>query len=123
VPGRTSAQLHSKTIQDITPGDWHTSEARSIRKLIHRRGSGHAEIDKEYIRKDGKIIAVSVSGTVIRDRHGIPEKLVAFVRDVTERKRDEEELQSYQERLEELVEERTAELKQEIAERTAIEDR
>ena len=53
----------------------------------------------------------------------MPEKLVAFVRDITERKRSEEELHRYQEHLTELVEERTAELKQEIAERRAIEDR
>jgi len=121
--GYSGAELRNKTIQDITPRQWHALEARSIRELIHHGGSGHAGIDKEYIRKDGEIITVSVSGTVIRDRHGIPEKLVAFVRDITERKRAEEELHKYQERLAELVEERTAELKQEIAERTAIEDR
>jgi signal transduction histidine kinase len=45
------------------------------------------------------------------------------VRDITERRRAEEELRTYQGRLEELVEERTTELKQEIAERKAIEDR
>lgn len=121
--GYSRMELQNKNIRDITPREWHALEARSIRELIHRGGAGHAEIDKEYIRKDCKVISVSVSGTVIRDRHGIPEKLVAFVRDITERKRAEEELHNYQEHLEELVEERTAKLKQEIAERTAIEDR
>ena len=55
--GYPETELQNMTIQDITPRQWHALEARSIRELIHRGGAGHAEMDKEYIRKDGKIIS------------------------------------------------------------------
>jgi PAS domain S-box-containing protein len=121
--GYEEEELRDKPIQDITPEKWHDLEAEAIQGLLEEAGSGHGELEKEYIRKDGTTICVSVSGTLVRDKNGNPEKLVAFVRDITERKRAEQELRTYQELLEERVEERTVELKQEIVERKAAEEK
>lgn len=60
--------------------------------------------------KSGEIRNVEISANII-EANG-EEILVAVVRDVTERKRAEAELYEYRQRLEELVEQRTAELQQ-----------
>ncbi len=64
--------------------------------------------DVKQFRKDGSIIHVEVKGTTIYLEN--KKYLLAIVRDITERKRAEEELRRHQEHLEELVAERTVEL-------------
>ena len=61
-------------------------------------------------RKDGTAIDILITVSQIKDNDGNPVGAVAVNRDITERKRAEEELRKYHEHLEELVEERTAEL-------------
>ncbi len=57
----------------------------------------------------------------LHDRHGAISGRIVVLRDVTERARVEEELRQHREHLEELVEARTSELRQEIAERVRVE--
>ena len=75
-------------------------------------------------RKDGALLPVEISGRMIRE--GV---LQSIVRDISERKRAEEELRKTYDELEERVEERTAQLaranetlKDEVAERLRVED-
>ena len=71
-------------------------------------------------RKDGTAIDILITVSQIKDNDGNPVGAVAVNRDITERKRAEEELRKYHEHLEELVEERTAELQQINAELDAF---
>lgn len=68
--------------------------------------------DQEVIFKnrDGSPIYCSVNTKLEFDRSGKPEKLVGTIRNIAGRKRTEEELKSYKEKLEELVENRTRQL-------------
>ncbi|MGZ4883251.1 MAG: PAS domain S-box protein [Halobacteriota archaeon] len=61
--------------------------------------------------KSGRLTDVLYNASVYRDEAGEVLGVFAAARDVTERKRAEEELQRYSECLEELVEERTGQLK------------
>ncbi|KPK47336.1 MAG: hypothetical protein AMJ77_03415, partial [Dehalococcoidia bacterium SM23_28_2] len=72
-------------------------------------------------RKDGSAIITEHTVTEIVDDSGQRTGLVRVVRDVTERKRAEEELTKHREHLAELVEERTAELQVEVSERRRAE--
>jgi PAS domain S-box-containing protein len=49
-------------------------------------------IEKRYIRKDGNIVWVRVSGTVRRDANGQPFQVVELVEDITQRRRAEDAL-------------------------------
>ena len=99
------ARLH---FADITPAKWRAVDARAIRRVLR---NGNSEVtEKEYIRKDGTVVPVEMSGTLIRDVSGKPVGISAVIRDITERKRNEAELRAAHSRLEEKVAERTAAL-------------
>ena len=68
-------------------------------------------LELEYPRKDGSIVPAEIKASVLRDAAGHPIGFVGITRDTTERKRVEGELARHQHHLEELVEERTKELK------------
>jgi len=81
------------------------------------------------LTKAGGEVPISIRGAVIFDKDGAVEGFIGIFRNITERRRAEEELKKHREHLEELVEIRTLELrvlnedlKQEIAERKKIEN-
>ncbi|MGA2519112.1 MAG: PAS domain S-box protein [Thermodesulfobacteriota bacterium] len=73
--------------------------------------SGKTEdIEERYIQ-DGKEVIVHTVKTPIKDEKGKIVAILGIFWDITERKHADDELKKYRERLEELVEERTAELR------------
>ncbi len=73
--------------------------------------SGKTEdIEERYIQ-DGKEVIVHTVKTPIKDEKGKIVCILGIFWDITERKHADDELKKYRERLEELVEERTAELR------------
>ncbi len=71
-------------------------------------------------RKSG-VVPVSLSGSTLRDLRGNIQGFVLIGRDISERKQAEEELKNHRDHLEELVERRTKELKQETFEKMIAE--
>ena len=63
-----------------------------------------------YVRKNGTRLQVQLSVTALRDADGEITGFLGIANDITRRKKAEAELIRYQQRLEELVQERTAEL-------------
>ena len=94
--------------RDITPAKWRAVDAQAVKRVL-RDGTARVT-EKEYIRKDGTIVPVEMTGTLIRDPSGRPAGIAAIIRDISERKRAERELQQAHDELEQRVVERTAEL-------------
>ena len=65
------------------------------------------------MRKDGSEFPISLMTTIIYDKMNQPVSLVGVSRDITEHKREEDELLLYRDHLEDLVKQRTAELERE----------
>jgi len=84
-------------------------------RAIQQRG-----FTKEYPvdlrRKDGSVINARITSVVVHDRAGDVIGFQGTIRDVTARKQAKEELREHREDLERLVEARTAELNERIAE-------
>ena len=74
---------------DLTPTEWHDATLRAIAEL---RGTGSFRpYEKEFLRKDGGRVPVLVGGAAFGEPR---EQAVAFVVDLTERKRAEEALRA-----------------------------
>jgi two-component system, cell cycle sensor histidine kinase and response regulator CckA len=71
-----------------------------------------ADYEITMVGKDGQTEICSVYASLMPGQDGQPEKIIGSLRVVTDRKRAEVELQRHQERLEELVRERTTDLLQ-----------
>ena len=108
--GYGSEEIKSLPYKDITPEIWHAFEASIIQKQVLPRGYS-ALYEKEYRRKDGTVLPIELRTILIRDETGEPTGMWAIVRDITERKRVEEELLTHRDHLEDLVRERTNELR------------
>jgi len=70
------------------------------------------QIEKRYLCKNGQLIWCQVKGYLVRDDNGKPQFYIRMVENITERKQAIMELRQYQERLEDLIGERTALLTQ-----------
>lgn len=106
-PGEFSADFEA-FIRAIHPEDRERVE-RSVQKAL-REGIASWDIDYRVLLPDGTVRFVHEEAKTIHDATGKPLRRVGTVQDVTERKQAERELRSYHGRLEELVQERTAEL-------------
>ncbi|QIZ71393.1 PAS domain S-box protein [Oxynema aestuarii] len=96
-------------VQIVHPDDLEIS-LKLYRDLLHGDRE-HYQIEKRYLRADGRIVWVRASFSLIRDSQQQPQFAIAMVEDITERKQAEKELQIHRHHLEELVEERTGELR------------
>jgi PAS domain S-box-containing protein len=106
--GYTREELLGMTPLDLKPELDEPSYRASIGPLLEGRLSSQT-FSAVYRRKDGVDVPVEIVLQSIESAAG-QEALVASVRDVTERRQAEEDRRLYQERLEEHVQQRTAEL-------------
>jgi len=87
------------------------AEERDILERL-RRGETVKHFDTRRIRKDGRIVDVSVTISPLLDGEGRVLGISKIARDITARKAAEAELQRHRQRLEELVQERTRQLEE-----------
>jgi PAS domain S-box-containing protein len=102
--GYSREELLSLGVFDVDPIIDQASYTRINEEL---RKSGFMTLESHHRRKDGSLFPVEVNIKYVQLDRGY---VVSVARDITERKRVEEELKKYREHLEELVKERTAEL-------------
>ena len=94
---------------DLTPAKWLESEMAALDEL--RRTHEPVRYEKEYIRKDGSIVAIELYTHVVQDSPDEPPYYFAFITDISERKQTEAEIRALNQDLERRVEARTRELR------------
>jgi PAS domain S-box-containing protein len=90
--GYSEEELLKLTYKDITPEQWHAYEQRIVQKQVIPYGYSET-FEKEYLRKDGTVFPVELSFSLVKDEKGQPEGIWAVIRDITDRKRSEQELE------------------------------
>jgi PAS domain S-box-containing protein len=89
--GYSEEELLSRTFSDIThPDDIHIG-LDAAKKMVAGE-INNTMFEKRYVRKDGSLINVVISPTIIRDSDGNPLHFMALFQDITERKKAEDEI-------------------------------
>ena len=107
--GYREDELQGRTVRDVTHPDDVARSVDHVRRLLAGELPAFT-IEKRYLHKSGSVVWSLTSVAAVPDDDGNPLYLVTETQDITERKRAEAELAMHQERLEALVEARTAEL-------------
>jgi len=91
----------------IYPGDKERIK-RYIKNLY--KNSVLKDIELKILNKKGKVFPVEISASVISDKNGNPSAFICIIKDITQRKKIEDDLKAAYENLENKVKERTNEL-------------
>jgi PAS domain S-box-containing protein len=89
--GYSEEELLSKTFSDLT----HPEDIRIGLDALARQMTGETDalsFEKRYIHRDGHVVYMMISPSVIRDRDGKPAYCVAMFQNITQRKQAEESL-------------------------------
>lgn len=91
-----------KKYQELTPPSYHAFEERLVQQVFQTGEA--AEYEKELIRNDGKRVPVWVTAFRVQDHNGRNVAIAAMLRDLSEKKKYEEDLQKSEERYRALAE-------------------
>jgi PAS domain S-box-containing protein len=91
IVGYTPAELTGLTFQTITHPDDLDADLALTGQLA-RGEIPRYQLAKRYIRKDGAIVDVQLSASILRTREGAPLYYIVQIEDITEKKRAEEAL-------------------------------
>ncbi len=91
IVGYSEDEFLEKTFQDITHPDDLDADLEQVKRILN--GEIHTyQMEKRFFHKDGRIVWILLSVSLVRDADGRPLHLVAQIQDVTERKRFESDL-------------------------------
>jgi PAS domain S-box-containing protein len=91
ITGYSEAELLAQKVQDITHPDDMEEDLASLQRLLAGEIPSH-QMEKRYIHKQGHVVWIQVSVSLVRDSVGKPMYFVSHIQDITERKKAEEAL-------------------------------
>ncbi len=89
--GYSEDELLTFTFRDLTPDKWSDLENDILANQVLKQGYSQL-YEKEYIRKDGTIFPLEIRLFLLKDDYDQPTGIWGIVRDISERKRVESEL-------------------------------
>ena len=102
IVGYSEKEILRHSFQDITfPGDLQADMELLAETMAGKRSS--YSLEKRYLRKDGSLVWVYLTVTLLRDRKNQPKHFISIIEDITERKRAEEALRLEEVRMEALL--------------------
>ncbi|MCB9078235.1 MAG: PAS domain S-box protein [Anaerolineaceae bacterium] len=104
--GSSHDELVVRTFQDITHPDDLAADLEYMRQLLADNDETFT-MEKRYLRKDGEIVWVNLTVSLLRKATGEPDYFISVVEDITKRKQVEVQLQAYQFKLKLLAAELT----------------
>ena len=102
IVGYSEEEMLALTFQDITHSDDLDVDLEYVRQVLAREIENYS-MDKRYFRKDGSIVWVSLTVSLVFDKEGNPKYFVSVIQDISERKKAEEALRQSRDFLEHLI--------------------
>jgi PAS domain S-box-containing protein len=90
ITGYTHEELLQHSLLDFTPEEEKGVAREFFRDCIREKAHGR-NIEKQSIRKDGSLVWISVTPSLVKKATGEPDYLIVVVQDISEQKRVEEE--------------------------------
>jgi PAS domain S-box-containing protein len=109
IVGYSELELLSRTFQDITYPDDLPLDMDFKERLLSGE-IDHFQVEKRYVHKDGHVVWVRLSVSLVRDAQDEPVHFITQIEDVSERVQAEENIRTLNEELEAKVQERTEQL-------------
>ena len=107
--GYTKKELRSLTIQQLLPEEWYDRREKVVKRVL--RTGRSVLFEREYKRNDGSVFPASVRTWRLTDGKGKVIGIWSIVRDITEQKKHQKNLEQHAEVLEKIIEDRTKQLK------------
>lgn len=98
IVGYPQEELLKKTFQDITHPDDLQADLERVQQLLDGK-LDQFSIEKRYLHRQGHLVWVSLTVSLIRDHAGKPDYFISIVQDITARKVVERELMASESRL------------------------
>jgi len=111
IVGYSPDELMATNFQTITHKDDLERDLDSVHKLL-RGEIDRYQMEKRYWHKDGHLVWILLSVSLVRDSDGQPVHFVSQIQDITARKQAEEALRQTRDELEQRVVQRTTHLEQ-----------
>lgn len=86
ITGYSEVELKAMSPHELTHPEDRESDKNAYLNMIHLAKGAPYLAEKRYVRKDGSVIWVQVSATVVRDSSGRPFKTIGVLADITEKK-------------------------------------
>jgi PAS domain S-box-containing protein/putative nucleotidyltransferase with HDIG domain len=103
IVGYSREELFGKTFQDITHPDDLDADLAYVRQVLAGEIKTYS-MEKRYFRKDGSIVWINLTVSLVRAADGEPKYFIAVVEDITERKQMEVARQESERRFREMLE-------------------
>jgi PAS domain S-box-containing protein len=92
IVGYTEQELLQRRFQDLTHPDDLDADLERVDQMLSGEISSY-QLDKRYIHRDGDVVWITVSVSLVHDAAGKPLHFVCQIQDITERKRSQIALQ------------------------------
>jgi PAS domain S-box-containing protein len=91
ITGYSEAELLQRTFQDITYPEDLESDLENVRKMLAKEIDTY-QMEKRYFHKNGSIVWVLLSVSLVRTKSGEPLFFISQIQDITRQKTSEEQL-------------------------------
>ena len=91
ITGYTEAELLQRTFQDITHPDDLDLDLSNVNRMLAGEIATY-QMEKRYFHKEGAIVWVLLSVSLVRDQQGSPCFFISQLQDITQRKESEQRL-------------------------------
>ena len=108
--GYTLQEAQVKKMKEVVSPSSYPKAMMAFSKLLGKQGNGSdgrsssTQVEIELMRKDGSFVWVDISVTLLRDAKGQPAEIFGVIRDITQRRKVEDDLRTSEEYFRALIE-------------------